>query len=80
MEKELSVKNESDCLYALWKSENNKLEADGTTIMQYFRVPIKQLKYWLKNIAHQELNNYIIVLKKVFEEKIIFFKDDGLVY
>ena len=53
MEKELSVKNESDYLYALWKSENNKLEADGTTIMQYFRVPIKQLKYWLKNIAYK---------------------------
>lgn len=80
MKKEQSVKNELDCLYALWKSENNKLEADGTTIMQYFRVPIKQLKYWLKNIVHQELNNYIIVLKKVFEEKIVFFKDDGLVY
>ena len=80
MEKEQSVKNESDCLYTLWKSENDKLEAGGTTIMQYFRVPIKQLKYWLKNISHQELNNYISVLKKVFEEKIILFKDDGLVY
>lgn len=80
MEKEQSVKNESDSLYALWKSENNKLEADGTTIMQYFRVPIKQLKCWLKNIAQQELNNYISILKKVFDEKIILFKDDGFVY
>lgn len=80
MEKEQSVKNESDSFFELWESEHNKLEESSTTIMEYFRVPIKQLKQWLRIIAHQELNNYINALKKVFEERIILFKDDGLIY
>ena len=80
MKKEQSVKNESDSFFELWESEHNKLEESSTTIMEYFRVPIKQLKQWLRIIAHQELNNYINALKKVFEEKIILFKDDGLIY
>ena len=80
MEKEQSVKNESDSFLELWESEHNKLEESSTTIMEYFRVPIKRLKQWLKIIAHQELNNYIITLKKVFEEKVVLFKEDGLIY
>ena len=80
MKKEQSMKNESDSFFELWESEHNKLEESSTTIMEYFRVPIKQLKQWLKIIAHQELNNYIIALKKVFEEKVVLFKEDGLIY
>ena len=80
MEKEQSVKNESDSFLELWESEHNKLEESSTIIMQYFRVPLKQLKQWLRIIVHQELNNYITALKKVFEEKVIIFKNDGFVY
>ena len=74
------MKNESDSFLELWESEHNKLEESSTTIMQYFRVPLKQLKQWLRIIVHQELNNYITALKKVFEEKVIIFKNDGFVY
>jgi hypothetical protein len=80
MKKEQSVKNESDSFFKLWESEHNKLEESSTTIMEYFRVPIKQLKQWLKIIAHQELKKYVAALNKVFEEKVIIFKDDRLVY
>lgn len=80
MEKKQSMKNESDSFVELWESEHNKLEESSTTIMEYFRVPIKQLKQWLKIIAQQELKKYVIALKKVFEEKVIFFKNDRLVY
>ena len=80
MEKEQNVKNELDSFFELWESEHNKLEESSTTIMDYFRVPIKQLKQWLKIIAQQELKKYVIALKKVFDEKVIFFKNDRLVY